>query len=86
MLEETADYEWLATLLKDICKIGATAGGLSPTMFMYTAFKKIGGTAKNSEGSLNCLVLERIAELVMHIESFQIDVERLGKQKEPGEE
>lgn len=35
------------------------------------------------KGSLNYFVLERIAELAMHLESLQIEVEVLGKRNEP---
>ena len=50
---------------------------------MYTILKKIEGKSENSEGSLNSLVFESIAELAMQIESLGTEVEVLGKQKEP---
>lgn len=50
---------------------------------MYTILKKNGVEAENSDGSLNYLVLERTAELAVHMESLQIETEVLGKQKEP---
>ena len=77
-VEETADCEGLAMLLQDIGKMAASATGWSPTgfpeevfcfclvVFSYTILKKFGGRAENSEGSLNSLLLETIAELAMH--------------------
>ena len=53
-------------------------------LFTYTILKKFRGKAENSGGSLNSLLLEKIAELAMHIESLRLEVEMLGKQKEPG--
>lgn len=41
--------------------------------------------AENAEDSLNSLLLERIADLAMPLESLQTEVEGLGKQKEPVE-
>lgn len=38
------------------------------------------------EGSLNSLVLERIEDLDMYLESLQREVELIEKQKEPGGE
>lgn len=86
----------LKTLFKELGKIAATAAGrASPALlpegvfwfcfivFTYTIFKKIGGKAGNSEGLLNSLLFEKIAELAMHIESLGIEVEVLGKQNEP---
>jgi hypothetical protein len=55
-------------------------------VFMYMVLKKIGGKAENSEGSFNSLMLEKIAELDMHLESLQIEVEMLknkNKNKKP---
>ena len=52
-------------------------------VYMYTILGKIGGKAENTEGLLNSLVLEWIAELSLHVKSLQIEVEVLGKQKEP---
>ena len=37
---------------------------------------------ENSEGLFNSLVLEKIAELAMHLESLQIEVEILEKQNQ----
>ena len=50
---------------------------------MYMVLKKIGGKAENSEGSFNSLMLEKIAKWAKHLESLWIEVEVLGKQKEP---
>ena len=78
VVEEMADDEGLAMLLQDIGKMAASATGWSPTgfpeevfcfclvVFSYTILKKFGGKAENSEGSLNSLLLETIAELAMH--------------------
>jgi hypothetical protein len=37
---------------------------------MHIILKKIVGKAKNSKGSLNSLVLKRIAELALHLREF----------------
>jgi hypothetical protein len=50
---------------------------------MYIILRKIGGKPENSNFSLNFLVRERITELSIHLESLCIEVEFLGKQKEP---
>lgn len=96
VVEESSDFDELAMLFKEVGKI-AFAAGWSPVLllevifwfcfvvFLYTMLKKIVKKAKNSENSLNSLLLERIGDLAMPLESLQIEVEELGKQKEPVE-
>jgi hypothetical protein len=50
---------------------------------MHTILNKIGEKAENSEVLFNSLVFESIAELAMHIESLEIEVEVPEKQREP---
>ena len=78
-------------------KVGktATASAWLPTLslegdvwfcfvvFMHTILKKNGVKAENSEVLFNSLVFESIAELAMHIESLEIEVEVPEKQREP---
>lgn len=52
---------------------------------MYIILKKMGGKAENLGVLLNSLVLERIGELAMHLESLWIEVKMFRKQNEPVE-
>lgn len=79
-------------LLKEIGKMAATATEQFSTVFLcvcvwagvfiYTILKKVGGKAENSQGSHNSLLIEKMAELTLHAESFQLEVKTLGKQQD----
>lgn len=93
VVEESADFDGMALLFKEVSKIEVTATWWFPALhlegyflyfiiFMYNIWKKIGEKAEISEGSLNSLMLERIAELSMNLVHKQL----LRKQKEPVQE
>lgn len=54
--------EWFPTVFLGVC--------VCRGVFTYTILKKVGGKAENSQGSLNSLRVEMMADLSPHTESF----------------